>query len=112
MNITALTGTGQQTQAIGRPSPLLSVMAWEFRRFLASRLFWFQALGLFGFLLLMTWALHAPDQFSAGVSRGGGGSGESLSGLLPEPARVGFFIPCQSFWWCWFSFCPFSRLMA
>ncbi|EFH83326.1 ABC transporter permease [Ktedonobacter racemifer] len=89
MNITALTGTGQQTQAIGRPSPLLSVMAWEFRRFLASRLFWFQALGLFGFLLLMTWALHAPDQFSAGVSRGGGGSGESLSGFVAGTSTGG-----------------------
>jgi ABC-type transport system involved in multi-copper enzyme maturation permease subunit len=88
MNITALTGTGQQTRAIGRPSPLLSVMAWEFRRFLASRLFWIQALGLFGFLLLMTWALHAPDQFSAGVAVSGGG-GESLSGFVAGTSAGG-----------------------
>src|SRR5260221_6154517 len=73
MTITALTGTGQQTQTIKRPHPLARVIAWELRRFRASRLFWFQALGLFGFLLLMTWALHAPDQIGAGVSVGGGG---------------------------------------
>ncbi len=89
MNITALTSTGQQTRAIERPRLLARVMAWELRRFLASRLFWFQALGLFGFLLLMTWALHAPDQIGAGVSVGGGGvslngfvAGTSAGGLL------------------------------
>ena len=77
MNITALTGTDQQTRAIGRPSPLLSVMAWEFRRLLASRLFWFQALGLFGLLLLITWSLHASDNFSTQNVNGG----EVLSGF-------------------------------
>ena len=89
MTITALTGTGQQTQTIKRPHPLARVIAWELRRFRASRLFWFQALGLFGFLLLMTWALHAPDQIGAGVSVGGGGvslngfvAGTSAGGLL------------------------------
>jgi ABC-type transport system involved in multi-copper enzyme maturation permease subunit len=87
MNITALTGTGQQTRAIGRPSPLLSVMAWEFRRFLASRLFWFQALGLFGFWLLMMWALHAPESMGAGVSNGG--SGEPLSGFVAGTSAGG-----------------------
>jgi len=89
MTITALTGTGQQTQTIKRPHPLARVIAWELRRFRASRLFWFQALGLFGFLLLMTWALHAPDQIGAGVRVGGGGvslngfvAGTSAGGLL------------------------------
>ena len=90
MNITALTGTDQQTRAIGHPSPLLSVMVWEFRRLLASRLFWFQALGLFGFLLLMTWALHSPVNIGgscSGVCRGGGPlsgfvAGTSAGGLL------------------------------
>ncbi len=89
MTITTLTGTGQQTQTIKRPHPLARVIAWELRRFRASRLFWFQALGLFGFLLLMTWALHAPDQIGAGVSVGGGGvslngfvAGTSAGGLL------------------------------
>jgi ABC-type transport system involved in multi-copper enzyme maturation permease subunit len=62
-------------------------MAWEFRRFLASRLFWFQVLGLFGFLLLMTWALHAPENFdvgnvSSGVSLSGFVAGTSAGGLL------------------------------
>jgi ABC-type transport system involved in multi-copper enzyme maturation permease subunit len=89
MTITALTGTGQQTQTIKRPHPLARVIAWELRRFRASRLFWYQALGLFGFLLLMTWALHAPEQIGAGVSVGGGGvslngfvAGTSAGGLL------------------------------
>jgi ABC-type transport system involved in multi-copper enzyme maturation permease subunit len=63
-------------------------MAWEFRRFAASRLFWFQALGLFGFLLLMTWALHAPENISAGVAVGGGG-GEALSGSVAGTSAGG-----------------------
>jgi len=85
MNITALTSTGQQTREIERPRLLLSVMTWEFRRFRASRLFWFQALGLFGFLLLMTWALHAPDNIGAGVV----GSGEVLSGFVAGTSAGG-----------------------
>ena len=73
MNITALTSTGQQTRAIqhSRPRLLLTVMTWEFRRFRASRLFWFQALGLFGLLLIITWASHAPDHFSTQNVQGG-----------------------------------------
>jgi ABC-type transport system involved in multi-copper enzyme maturation permease subunit len=83
MNITALTSTDQQTRIIQRQSPLARVMAWELRRFRASRLFWFQALGLWGFLLLIIWALHASDQaatvagseqlsaYVAGTSAGG-----------------------------------------
>ena len=85
MNITALTGTDQQTRAIGRPSPLLSVMTWEFRRLLASRLFWFQALGLFGLLLLITWASHAPDHFSTQNVQGG----ELLSGFIAGTSAGG-----------------------
>ena len=75
MNITALPTIGQQTRAIGRPSPLTRVMAWEFRRFLASRLFWFQALGFFGFSTSLAqrviqippaecWNLHLSCAFS------------------------------------------------
>jgi len=85
VNITALTGTDQQTRAIGRPSPLLSVMAWEFRRFLASRLFWLQALGLFGLLLLITWSLHASDNFSTQNVNGG----EVLSGFIAGTSAGG-----------------------
>src|SRR6266699_4611049 len=87
MNITALTGTGQQTQTIKRPHPLARVIAWELCRFRASRLFWFQALGLFGFLLLMTWALHAPDQIGVGVRVGGGDV--SLNGFVAGPSAGG-----------------------
>jgi ABC-type transport system involved in multi-copper enzyme maturation permease subunit len=86
MTITALASTGQQTRTIGHQNPLLRVMAWEFRRFFAGRLFWFQALGLFGFLLLMTWALHSPDNIGVGVGRGellsGFVAGTSAGGLL------------------------------
>ena len=85
MNITALTGTDQQTRAIGRPRPLLSVMTWEFRRFFASRLFWFQALGFFGLLLLITWASHAPDNFSTQNAQGG----ELLSGFIAGTSAGG-----------------------
>lgn len=88
MTVTALTNTGQQTRTIGRSSPLLRVMVWEFRRFFASRLFWFQALGLFGFLLLMTWALHAPENISAGVSVGNSNS-EALSGFVAGTSAGG-----------------------
>lgn len=66
-----------------RTSPLLPVLMWELRRFRASRLFWFQALGVFCFLLFLMWALHAPkgyatvsnnvqiSAFVAGTSTGG-----------------------------------------
>jgi ABC-type transport system involved in multi-copper enzyme maturation permease subunit len=89
MTITALTSTGQQTRTIGRSSPLLRVMAWEFRRFFASRLFWFQALGLFGFLLLMTWALHAPENIGAGVVHGNSSSEPPLSGFVAGTSAGG-----------------------
>jgi ABC-type transport system involved in multi-copper enzyme maturation permease subunit len=89
MTITALTSTGQQTRTIGRSSPLLRVMAWEFRRFFASRLFWFQALGLFGFLLLMMWALHAPENIGAGVVHGNSSSEPPLSGFVAGTSAGG-----------------------
>ena len=85
MNITALTSTGQQTRAIERPHPLLSVMAWELRRFCASRLFWLQALGFFGFLLFLTWAQQMPEQFGTAhgnVAINGFVAGTSAWGLL------------------------------
>jgi len=62
MNATVLTATSQQTRMTGHQYPLTRVVTWELRRFLASRLFWFQALGFWGFLLLIIWALHASDQ--------------------------------------------------
>lgn len=87
MNITALTSTEQQTRTIERPRLFLSVMTWEFRRFCASRLFWLQALGFFCFSLFLTWALHAPDNFGVGASKGG--SGESLSGFVAGTSAWG-----------------------
>jgi ABC-type transport system involved in multi-copper enzyme maturation permease subunit len=88
MNITALTSTGQQTRALDRPRPLLSVMTWELRRFCASRLFWLQALGFFCFSLFLTWALHAPENFGVGVVSKGG-SGNSLSGFVAGTSAWG-----------------------
>ncbi len=83
MPATTLTTSRHQTVAAPHPRPLLSVMAWELRRVRASRLVLFQALGLWGFLLLIIWALHASHQlgtvsgtqqlsaFVAGTSVGG-----------------------------------------
>src|SRR5262245_17220922 len=88
MSITALTSVSQQTRAIQRPRLLLlRVITWEFRRFCASRLFWLQTLGFFCFSLFMTWALHAPENFStipgeSGVELGGFVAGTSALGLL------------------------------
>jgi ABC-type transport system involved in multi-copper enzyme maturation permease subunit len=88
MSITALASTGQQNRSIDKsPRLFLSVMTWEFRRFRASRLFWFQSLGLFGFLLLMTWTLHAPgniggENVNSGVMFSGFVAGTSAGGLL------------------------------
>ena len=78
-------GTGKQARAIERPHPLLSVMAWELRRFGASRLFWLQALGFFCFLLFMTWASRMPNQLTLGNANGtinGFVAGTSAWGLL------------------------------
>ncbi len=64
MTSTTLTSTGKLTRAIERPRPLTRVMAWELRRFRASRLFWLQALGFFCFLLFLTLAQQAPGRFA------------------------------------------------
>lgn len=89
MNITALTSTEKPARSLDKSTrPLARVMTWEFRRFLASRLFWVQALGLFGFLLLMTWALHAPDNIGAGVVQGNSGS-EPLNGFVAGTSAGG-----------------------
>jgi ABC-type transport system involved in multi-copper enzyme maturation permease subunit len=68
-----------------RTSPLLNVLIWELRRVLASRLFWFQALGCFCFLLFLTWALHASEGFatvSNNVQLYASIAGTSARGLL------------------------------
>ena len=101
MNITALTSAGQQTRSTERSRPLLSVMAWELRRFRASRLFWLQALGFFCLLLFVTWVSQAPNHFSntnASVSFNGFVAGTSAWGLLENllPAALlllGLLLP-------------------
>jgi ABC-type transport system involved in multi-copper enzyme maturation permease subunit len=70
MTTTALTSSRQQTRAIRRPHPLLSVVVWELRRFRASRLFWIQALCFFVLVLFMIWATQSPGHFSGGSPNG------------------------------------------
>jgi len=90
MSITALTASGQQIRSLNKsPRLFLSVMTWELRRFAASRLFWFQALGLFGFLLLLTWALHSPEGIDAVPVGNGVGGGASLSGSVAGTSAGG-----------------------
>ena len=90
MSTTVLTGSGQQARPIDRGLvPLWSVLAWEIRRLSASRLFWSQAIGLLGFLLLLTWVLRVGH---VGFIQGGPGqltremsafvAGTSPDGLL------------------------------
>ena len=62
MSTTVLTVSGQQARPIDRGLvPLWSVLAWEIRRLSASRLFWSQAIGLLGFLLLLSWVLRVAE---------------------------------------------------
>src|SRR5215468_3118574 len=60
----ASTTSYMQIQTTRRPHPLLAVAAWELRRFSASRVFWLQALGLFCFLVLLTWAQATLSLYS------------------------------------------------
>src|SRR5215472_17212354 len=90
MSMTALTASGQQIRSLNKsPRLFLNVMTWEFRRFAASRLFWFQALGLFGFLLLLTWVLHWPYGVAAAPVNDGVVGGVSLSGSMAETSTGG-----------------------
>ena len=75
----------EQRITIRRNSPLLHVLLWELRRFRASRLFWFQALGFFCFMLFLIWALHASEGFatvSHNVQISVSVAGTSARGLL------------------------------
>lgn len=79
MHSVTMASSRQQTLASRRPFPLVSVLTWELRRVLASRLFWIQALGLFCFLLLLTWfqgtsavySIRSANGFIAGTSAWG-----------------------------------------
>jgi ABC-type transport system involved in multi-copper enzyme maturation permease subunit len=60
-------------------------MCWELRRFCASRLFWLQALGVFCFLLLLTWTQKTPEHVYIGtghVAFSGFIAGTSAAGLM------------------------------
>src|SRR5215469_18440304 len=83
MSTTVLTGSGQQARPMDRGLvPLWSVLAWEIRRLSASRLFWSQAIGLLGFLLLLTWLLKAPQTINAGQVVGGQETGGAFSAFV------------------------------
>jgi ABC-type transport system involved in multi-copper enzyme maturation permease subunit len=62
MTTTALTTSRKLTKSIRRPHLLLSVLTWELRRFLASRLFWIQALCFYVLILFMVWATQVAKQ--------------------------------------------------
>src|SRR5260370_35118094 len=96
VNTTALTIPAKRTQAIQRTHPVLAVMGWELRRFRASRFFWLQALGLFCFLVLLTWAQATREQVSEGSSVGfiAGTSAWGLVHTLPMTLTLlVFFLP-------------------
>jgi ABC-type transport system involved in multi-copper enzyme maturation permease subunit len=85
MTITALTGTEQPGRVIQRPRLLVRAIAWELRRFSASRLLWLQALGFFGLSLFLTWSQQIPltlNHANTNVPFFGFVAGTSVWGLL------------------------------
>ncbi len=71
MSTTILTSSQTSAQqASKRPNLLLAVLTWELRRFLASRLFWIQALCFFALLLFMIWATQSPATRQVGSESG------------------------------------------
>src|SRR5579884_2188755 len=82
MQTVAVTTAHRETLASRRPPPLLSVLAWELRRVLASRLFWLQALGFFVFVLFTLWLGSEPDTFTLFGSLSGFVAGTSVWGLM------------------------------
>jgi ABC-type transport system involved in multi-copper enzyme maturation permease subunit len=63
----ALSVSRMQTQTTHRPQPLLAVMAWELRRYRASRLLPIQALCFFCIVVLLIWT-QATLVFSIGTA--------------------------------------------
>ena len=87
MSATVLTRSGQQARPMDRGLvPLWSVLAWEIRRLSASRLFWSQAIGLLGFLLLLTWVLRVAGHEA--VIQGGRGLQTATRARLSEAKRL------------------------
>lgn len=76
------TSSRRQVWPTQRPHPLMAVITWEFRRFRASRLFWFQVLGLFCFLLLLTWLQGTAAQYSR----------RDASGFIPGTSAWGLLL--------------------
>ncbi len=63
MSTVALASSHEQTRDARRPHALLAVMAWELRRFRASRLFWIQAFCIYGLVLFFIWATQSGKAF-------------------------------------------------
>src|SRR5215471_4137597 len=92
MSTTVLTGSAQQARPIDRGLvPLWSVLAWEIRRLSASRLFWSQAIGLLGFLLLLTWVLRVAGH-EAVIQAGRGHQTWEISAFVAGTSPNGLLI--------------------
>jgi len=81
MTTVALTSFRQQALTFRHQQPLVSVLAWEIRRFRTSRRFWLQALGFFCLVLALMWYGQMPAQFSTPTASGSV-DGTSAWGLL------------------------------
>ena len=89
MSTTTLIQSSQQARPIGRGLvPLWSVLAWEIRRLSASRLYWCQTLGLFGLLVLLTWALRVPGHITV-IKADSGHQPEIMSGFIAATSPGG-----------------------
>ena len=109
MSTTVLTVSGQQARPMDRGLvPLWSVLAWEIRRLSASRLFWSQTIGLLGFLLLLTWALKAPQNINAAHVVGGQETGRAFSAFVAGASPYGLLIIYPRSCWCSCSCCHLS----
>jgi ABC-type transport system involved in multi-copper enzyme maturation permease subunit len=98
MTTTALTDFRKPPEALGSLHPLVRILAWELRRFRASRLFWVQALGFFCLILFVAWAQQTPDQYDFGPNLNGFVAGTSAWGLIQTlpPASLlllGLLVP-------------------
>jgi len=82
MSAIVLATSHQQTQAARRPNQLLSVLAWEMRRFRDSRTTWWLSLLICGIFLFVLWLIRFPS--SGSVTPGTG------------PDTITFTVPVTS----------------
>ncbi len=92
MSTVTLAASDRQALTLRRPQPLLAVIAWEIRRFRASRLFLWQALGFLCLTLFLIWARMTPTQFDVGNGGGPGGSGFTFHGFVAGTSAWGLLL--------------------